>query len=259
MITFCHEFLGDRGSVGPYADALRDLGFDLFAFDFRNHGESDAEPGYTPLQWVSNRETRDLKAALAHLRSRPDADPAGVALFGVSRGGSAALCVAGRDTRVWGVVTDGAFSTRGTMLAYILRWADIYVGSGTFYRCLPLWMFKSVAWAARVRTEFTRNRKFPDVERATAKISPRPLLMIHGERDGYIGPDIARSLYAEAGEPREFWLVPGAKHNLCLKVDPEAYRSQVESFFRRYAPRRPATAPEAPSSEDQDVAMAVSS
>ena len=62
--------------------------------------------------------------------------------------------------------------------------------------------------------------------------------MIHGAKDTYIGPEIARSLFATAGEPKEFWLVPGAKHNRCREVEPEAYAERVGDFFGRYAPRR---------------------
>jgi hypothetical protein len=48
VLVFCHEFLGDRWSYRPYTDGLRDLGFDLFTFDFRNHGTSASEAGYEP-------------------------------------------------------------------------------------------------------------------------------------------------------------------------------------------------------------------
>ena len=95
----------------------------------------------------TGRLSLDLRAALAYLRTRPDRDPAGVGLFGVSRGGGTALVVAASDPAVWGVATDGAFPTRGTMLAYILRWAEIYVGSKTVWRRMPIWMFAFVGWA----------------------------------------------------------------------------------------------------------------
>jgi hypothetical protein len=63
--------------------------------------------------------------------------------------------------------------------------------------------------------------------------------MVHGERDAYIGPEIARALFAEGGEPKEFWLVEDAKHNRCRECQPEAYSIRVVDFFQRYAPRRP--------------------
>ncbi len=238
VLVFCHEYLSNRWSYLPYIDHCRDQGFDIFTFDFRNHGASASEPTYHPLQWVTDHEVRDLRAALAHLRSRPDGDRADVGLFGVSRGGSTALVVAASDPSVWGVITDGAFATRGTMLAYILRWAEIYVGNPYLWKGMPLWVFRFVAWTGRLRSERSLNCRFPDVERAVARLAPRPWLMIHGAKDAYIGPEIARTLFAEAREPKELWIVPKAKHNRCREVDPQAYASRVGTFLERYAPRR---------------------
>jgi pimeloyl-ACP methyl ester carboxylesterase len=254
VVAFCPEFLADRWSFQPYTDGLRDLGFDLLTFDFRNHGTSAIEPGYDPLQWVSDREVLDLRAALAYLRSRPDRDPAGVALFGISRGGSTALCVAAEEPTVWGVVTDGAFPTRGTMRAYIRRWAEIYIVSRTLLWLLPGWVYALVGWAGRMRSSWRLRRRFPDVERAVARIAPRPWLMIHGAKDAYIGPEIARALFALAGEPKDLWIVPGAKHNRCREVEPAAYRERVAAFFRRSSPRRMAPA-EIPAAEIREVAV----
>ena len=237
VVVFCHEYLGDRWSALAYLGHLRDLGFDLFSFDFRNHGQSDVEPGYQPLQWLTAHELSDLRAALRYVRDRPDADPAGVGLFGVSRGACAALCVGGKDPGVWGVATDGAFPTHGTMLAYILRWAEIYVGVKTIWRHLPIQAYQFLAWSSRKRVQARLNCRFPNVERATARLAPRPLLMVHGEKDSYIGPDIARGLFAAAGEPKQLWLVPKAKHNRCREVAGEAYYDRVASFFLSAAPR----------------------
>jgi pimeloyl-ACP methyl ester carboxylesterase len=260
VVVFCHEFLGDRWSFAPYADVLRDLGFDVFTFDFRNHGDSGSDPAYQPLQWVSDHEARDLRAALAYLRTRPDRDPAGFGLFGISRGGGAALCVAAEDPSVWGVVTDGAFPTRGTVLAYIYRWAEIYVSTMKLWRFMPRWVFAFVGWAGRVRTEWRLGRRYPDIERATSRLAPRPWLMIHGAKDAYIGEDIARGLFAEAGEPKQLWVVPGAKHNRCREVDPEEYRERVTAFFGQYAPRRLASAPgPVPAAPSPAVELVVSS
>jgi len=237
VLVFCHEYLSDRWSFQPYIAPLLGLGFDIFSFDFRNHGASACAVAYRPLQWVSDHEVRDLRAALAYLRSRPDRDPAGFGLFGVSRGGGTALAVAAGDPGVWGVITDGAFPTRGTMSAYIKRWAQIYV-SARLFRVLPAWMYTFVGWAARIRSEKRLSCRYPSIERAISRLAPRPWLMIHGAKDTYIGPEIARSLFALAGDPKEFWMVPLAKHNRCREVQPAAYAERVRQFFGRYAPRR---------------------
>jgi pimeloyl-ACP methyl ester carboxylesterase len=255
VIVFCPEFLGDRWSALPYAEGLREAGFDLFTFDFRNHGESQTDPSYSPLQWVSDRELVDLRAALDYLRGRPDRDPAGVGLFGVSRGGGTALVAAASDPTIWAVATDGAFPTRGTMLAYILRWAEIYVGSKTIWRRMPKWMFASAGWAGRIRSQWLLGRSYPSLERAVARLAPRPWLMIHGEKDAYIGPEIALELFDRADDPKEAWIVPGAKHNRCREADPASYRDRLVDFFGRYAPRRPVPRPaSAPMAADLVVA-----
>jgi pimeloyl-ACP methyl ester carboxylesterase len=237
VLVFCHEYLSDRWSVLPYADHLRDQGFDLFTFDYRNHGESGVDPAYKPLQWVTDHELTDLDAALAYLRTRPDADLAGVGLFGVSRGGGTALCVASRDPRVWGVITDGAFPTRGTMLAYILRWAEIYVGSKYLWKAAPVVVFDYLGWVSRLRAQARLRLRYANVERGVARLSPRPWLAIHGQKDAYIGVDIARELFNRAGGPKELWIVEGAKHNRCREKEPVAYADRIVSFLLRYAPR----------------------
>lgn len=254
VVVFCHEYLGDRWSALAYIGHLRDLGFDLFSFDFRNHGQSDAEPKYQPLQWLTAHELSDLRAALKYVQGRPDADPAGVGLFGVSRGGSAALCVGGKDAGVWGVATDGAFPTHGTMLAYILRWAEIYVSAKTIWRHLPVQAYQFLAWSSRKRIQGRLNCRFPNVERATARLAPRPLLMIHGEKDSYIGPDIARGLFAAAGEPKELWIVPKAKHNRCREVAQAEYPDRVASYFLAAAPRASKPAGRPVASRPREVA-----
>jgi len=238
ILVFCHEYLSDRWSYQPYLNAFRDQGYDIFTFDFRNHGVSDVDPSYRPLQWVTNHEVSDLRAALSYVRSRPDFDPAGFGLFGISRGGGTALVVAASDPGVWGVITDGAFPTRGTMHAYILRWAEIYVGNPFLWRHMPKFMFEFVGWSGRMVSTRKLGCQLPDVERAASKIAPRPWLMIHGAKDAYIGLDIARGLFQEAREPKELWVVPGAKHNRCREVRPEEYSERVGTFFARFAPRR---------------------
>jgi pimeloyl-ACP methyl ester carboxylesterase len=241
VLVYCHEYLSDRWSFLPYIDHLRDFGFDIFTFDFRNHGASDEEPDYTPMHWTSDREVRDLRAALVYLRSRPDHDAAGFGLFGVSRGGTASLLVTPAERDVWGVVTDGAFPTKGMMVSYSVRWTELFI-KDPFLRCLvPRWLYHVLAWFGRRRAERRLNCRFPNVEKAVARLAPRPWLMIHGERDTYVSPETVRGLFDCGSGPKELWLVPEAKHNRCREREPEAYPARLVDFMDRFAPRRPLT------------------
>ena len=103
------------------------------------------------------------------------------------------------------------------------------------------------------------GRPAPDRARAAAaasrtwrrrcrQLAPRPLLMIHGGGDTYIKPEMAQALFDCAGEPKEFWLVEGAKHNQALHVAGDEYRRRVLEFFERHLAGQ-ATAP-APAAAD---------
>jgi hypothetical protein len=83
--------------------------------------------------------------------------------------------------------------------------------------------------------------------------------MIHGENDNYIKPAMARALFRCAGQPKEFWLVEGAKHNQALQLIGEEYRGRVLRFFEQNlaTDRKPGTvAPgEDPTEERHAVPM----
>jgi len=230
-IVFCHEFLANRWSCRPYCEALRSSGYEIFTFDFRNHGESETQPGYAPTQWASQFELLDLRAALAHVQSHVDDATNWIALLGVSRGGSSAVLAAAVEPCVRAVVTDGAFPTNLLQLAYMNRWAKIYIGDGLLYQLTPDWYHSLFCGVVRMIGARRRGCRFLRVARAIRRVSPRPLLMIHGAKDSYITPDVAEQLYRRAGEPKEFWLVPGAKHNQAIQVAGESYGQRVVKFF----------------------------
>ena len=99
VILFGLEFGSNRWSCLSYCDYLLANGYDIFTFESRSQGDSEAEPGYEPLQWVTDFEVEDTRAALAYLKSRPDADPKGLGFFGISKGAGAGLLAAVRDPR----------------------------------------------------------------------------------------------------------------------------------------------------------------
>jgi fermentation-respiration switch protein FrsA (DUF1100 family) len=72
----------------------------------------------------------------------------------------------------------------------------------------------------------------PSLDELIAEISPRPVLLIYGER-GQAGEELNRDYYASAGEPKELWEVPGAGHTGGLDTAPDEYERRVVGFFDR--------------------------
>jgi len=246
VVLFGTEYGSNRWSCSNYCRHLLDEGYDVFTFEFRSQGQSDPQPGYEPLQWVTDYEVEDMRAALAYLKKRPDADPRGIGFFGISRGGGAGIVAAAADPWVRCLVTDGAFATRTTMIPYMRKWASIYLSQKWLAGHIPGWVYSLVASYALRKVAGRRRCRFPNMERAIARLSPRPLLMIHGGEDTYIKPAIAQTLFGYAREPKEFWLVAGAKHNQALHVAGAEYRRRVAEFFDKHLAGIPASKPAKP-------------
>src|SRR5262249_40380595 len=160
-----------------------------------------------------NFEVHDMEAALEYLKRRPDADVRGVGFFGISKGAGAGLLAAARDPYVRCSVTDGVFATYTTMVPYMQKWVKIYSDRYWIQHLLPPGVCGMVGRSALSRISRERGCRFPHLERVIGRLSPRPLLMIHGGGDTYIKPEMAVALFERAGPPKDFWLVDGAKHN----------------------------------------------
>jgi pimeloyl-ACP methyl ester carboxylesterase len=234
VILFGLEFGSNRWACVPYCQFLRDAGFDIFTFEPRNQGDSDRQPDYEPLQWVTDYEVRDMRTALAYLANRPDADPRGIGFFGISKGGSAGLMAFAQEAGVRCFVTDGIFATHTTMLPYMRKWIMIYSNRRWIQTLVPDWYYLMFANKGLRHIELERKCRFPHLEHRIHRMTPRPLMMIHGGADTYIKPEMARALFDLAHQPKELWLVDGAKHNQAFQVANGEYQRRVLAFFRSH-------------------------
>jgi pimeloyl-ACP methyl ester carboxylesterase len=245
-IACCHELNGDRWNMLPFVEGLRRRGFDVFSFDFRNHGSSDRTPDYEPTPWVTTYETADVRAVIDYLASRPDAAGQGIGLFGLSKGGTAALVAAAGDPRVRAVVVEGVCPTqslqarwtrelladRGPLLARLLGLTGLLVGP------LGAWTRLVVGWR--------RHCRFVNVERA-ARRSTAPVLLIHGGGDSNVPVELVCQLKQVMPPKTRLWIVPWAKHTGAIEVAGEEYHEQIARFFLDHlAPKTVSSQPAEP-------------
>jgi len=252
LVLFAPEYGGTRWSCMHYAGHLLAAGYDLFAFDFRNQGDSDHLDGYQPLQWVTQHEVNDLRAVRGFLQNAPFCPAEGVGFFGVSRGGSSGLVAFAGDPFVHCLATDGAFGTVATMIRFMLRWVKIYsTPSGRLEsksglvnairkrlptqwlveHLVPRWYYGLLAVLTLREINRRRGISFPSVRRALRRLR-QDLFMVHGGTDGYIVPDISRDLFRAAPRSRcKLWLVDGAKHNQAVDIAEEEYQLNTHAFF----------------------------
>lgn len=232
LIVFCPEFASNHRSAMLYCSALSRAGFHVLTFDFRNHGDSDSMPGYVPLHWLTHFEILDLNAVLDHVYSQPDLNELPLGLFGISRGGSAALYVAAQRPEVLQVATEGAFCTKMLMMAHAQQFVAI-AAPELLAKLFPEWHIKVTITLARWISQRRRHCRYVMLERILPRLSGKPTLVIAGLRDTYVLPGVAREITRLIGQPDALWTVAKAKHNLARSVMPDEYDRRLVEFFSR--------------------------
>jgi uncharacterized protein len=252
LIIFCPEFNSDRWSAASYCQGLLASGFHVLAFDFRNQGDSDHLPDYDPLHWLTGFEVDDVLSVVDFVESHPDLRELPLGIFGVSRGGGAALVAAGSCDSIKCVATDGAYSCNELMQHFAGRWAELAFPEPILKR-LPRWHVVSNLSLVRFISGFMRGCKYANIERALTKLRDKPVFMISGGRDTYVTPAITEKLYSRTGRKGPgVWIVPNAKHNMARQTLPDEYDRRIAEFFSNLSsalplPTRPlAESPRAP-------------
>lgn len=214
-LVICHGWGANRSNILERTHFLRARGnYNLFYFDFRNHGHSDE--GKTSL---SGNEIDDLEMALAHLRTTHPAESVRVGLYGMSMGGAVSLWVAAHKTDVAAVAAESPYSAAGEA---VIRYGRL------FYRA-PRWMSLITLAFVRSRLGFDPDDYAP--VRVIDKISPRPLFLLQGGRDARTPPSEGQRLLDAAREPKSLWTLPGADHGELAEMGGKEYQGRLLAFY----------------------------
>ena len=179
-------------------------GFATMIFNFRGAGQS--EGNMDMLGWC-----RDLAAVVERSLSLPRVDPGRVNLLGFSAGAAVSVYVAAHDRRVTAVACSACpakfrFPSTEKAQEFLAHLREIgLVRDPGFPASVEDWM-----------AGFSGASPLKWVE----QVSPRPLLLLHGDRDEVVPLESAHSLMQKAGEPKELQVIAGAGHR--LRRDPRA-------------------------------------
>ena len=205
------------GRSGPQKQArmLASHGYGVLLFDRRGEGESEGDPN--AFGWGGER---DLYAAAAYLRSRPDVDPSKIGAIGLSVGGEMVIHAAAHSDVFAAVVSEGASGQS-------LR--DELANPGLRDRLLDLPAQVSLVAAMTV---FTDELPPPSLNSEVAKIAPTAVFFVYGEHgQGGSEKEPNNGFYAAAGEPKEIWEVPNGQHIAGITTEPQEYERRVIGFF----------------------------
>src|SRR5690242_2116186 len=188
-------------------------GHNVLVFEYHGHGMDVGTPitlGYS--------EINDFLGAVAYAKERAPETRLGVLAY--SMGAAVAIMGTARCKDVEALIEDSGFASHTGVIDFhfrrVFHLPSIFVS----------WMVDNLLWW-RAGYHFNQVEPLRDV----AKISPRPILIIHGGKDSIVDPRDGALLYAAAQEPKEIWFFPNADHCGAYFEDRRAYVKKVLDFF----------------------------
>ena len=251
VVIYCHELNGTRWGVTPYANHLMQSGFDVFAFDMRNHGESHSTSDFTPTPWVTKHDLTDLRAAIDYLCQQNVDQPIDIGVFGVSKGATVAACMAGLDSRIAALVLDspapeGRLFERDCWTALTKvkrRWGTIFSRRYTILFCTavlfslacPFIMIVKAWWrwilGCWYGCRFISTRPLVCCAR-------QPIFIIHGNQDNFCRVDQIHAFCHRMPHRPSVWIVSDSSHGETAERAGDEYTEKIVNFFKKSLSRQ---------------------
>lgn len=217
-VILMHGWGMNRADIFKNTYFLRDLGFNLFYFDFRALGESGGKTSS-----IGYLELKDVAAAVRFLTETRPQFCEKIGLYGLSMGGMVAICEAARNPEIVCVAAEASYYSFRRVVS---RWAWVH-HRVPYFPLIPIILHYIRKYLGVNPERYSPKYNIP-------KIAPRPVFIIHGRYDNLVPAAQAKLLYKNAGQPKEIWLVPGAKHNKCAEVGGFEYKQRLADFFRQH-------------------------
>jgi len=213
-----HGLPGSPDQISGAATHLARAGFTVLTFDFRGFRSSEG-------LFSLSGQIADAKEAITHLLESELTIETWSGIYAASWGAAVAVCTLAEDSRVDAVclrapVYDTLWFSESPMIRPSVE--SIVATDPTQIRGID-----NSAIREKVLAKMIEDSKMHNPMNDVSKVSPRPLLIIHGTDDVGIPLAGVKRLYELAGEPKDFVVVEGADHNLS---DPRAYEITVKTI-----------------------------
>lgn len=211
-LILLHGWGRNLARMMPYIQKFHPLGYNLLAFDARNHGSSSPEKHPTVGTF-----SEDILAAVDFLAKSDLTSSDSIGVLGLSIGGGAAINIAGWDARIKSVVTIGAISHPVAVMNYEFQ-----------KRHIPNFIVRAILWYMRLRFRLDFDKIAP---MKNITLTNAAFLLIHGDEDETV-PLAQGQALAEAGNPprTSLWVIPGKGHSNCHNHP--KFWEKVDTFFQ---------------------------
>jgi len=181
----------------PYIKKLNGRGFNLLAFDSRNHGNSDKDDFSSMLKFAE-----DISACINVVESKETYERGKISLIGLSIGGAASILAAAQDSRINKVISIGAPANPSDVMELYIRKKHV-----------P----KAIIWLAFEYMQYRIGRRFSDmsvdnnIHKTDAKV-----MLVHGKDDRVVPFSQSTIIMKAANDNQaELWAIEGKGHSNC--------------------------------------------
>ncbi len=189
------------------------------------------------------QDLADLERVLAHVKERAGQALEPTALYGFSWGGTRALLLAEKHPELRAVIVDAApASATHHAVETFIEYMPPDARSDAALREVFF-----LAFDARVEELLGYRPRQLDVKAAAARVTPRPLLVIHSTDDDFVPFADGQALFAAAKEPKTFLRGTDFGHCLGMRRQPDRYVPAVLEFLERSLTANPRRATDVPS------------
>lgn len=195
VLLYLHGARWDVRGSAPRMRRMHELGFAVLGIDYRGFGRSSAG---LPSEALAGE---DARAAWDWLAQQSPGAPRFV--FGHSLGGAIAVQLAAAIDDDAGLIVENSFPSIPAVVR-TFKWGWLPLG--------PL-----------ITQKLDAGSRIAEVG--------TPVLVVHGSEDSLIRPDLGRTLYEKAREPKRFMLVQGGTHHSTNSLGQHQYREALEQLF----------------------------
>ncbi|OHD19805.1 MAG: hypothetical protein A2086_07135 [Spirochaetes bacterium GWD1_27_9] len=208
-IIVLHGYSSDMSFGLSQSKFLLEKGYQILVYNARFWQYSKKPEKFV---FSITKEISDVGDVLDYVKTRKDVDPTKIGIFGFSQGGFKTYLSAAKYSDFKVVMVDAGPANR--------YWFDSN---------------PDILKAIKDKTGEDPTAEEFDVLAQVEKISPRPLLILHGGKDSFVPTFVSESIFEKAKDPKEFKIFENSNHCLgMMQSDKESYINTVSEFLDKY-------------------------
>jgi uncharacterized protein len=261
-VVMGHSVVMVKEALRPHAEYLVRAGFVVLAIDYRTIGSSEGEPRG---QWFPGRQVEDMRAGVSYLRTRAEADPARIGVWGHSTASGVAIVAGALDRRIgcvacqnpsmldaWTALEKSRGRAQMSAIRALLQedFDRRLTGEGARIPALASddpKLAGYVAQAEELFPSFKNQMTAESLEHVLTwapvnlihRLAPTPLLMVTGVDDQLHAIDEVLNAYHRAWEPKRLELLQVDEFGLSIEPGLGQAMNLVAGFFDQHLRKEP--------------------